>query len=93
MSTEPQLDPASDPRTSAVPSGWVSSELWLSMAAVVVGAVLSSGILPEDSPWIKVLGIVAAVLASLGYTWARTALKLAASRGAVELARNKPGAP
>lgn len=60
--------------------GWKTSEFWLSLAAVVVAAVLGSGLLPEGSPWAVGLGIAAAVLASLGYTAARTALKRDAAK-------------
>lgn len=56
-----------------------SSEFWLSAAAVVVGFVESSGVLDTlPNPWpVKVVGLLVALLAALGYTVPRIALKQA----------------
>lgn len=51
--------------------GWKTTEFWLSLAAAVVGATLAGGVLPSDSPWLKVCGVAAMALASLGYSWSR----------------------
>ena len=52
-------------------AGWRTTEFWLSLAAAVVGATLASGVLPSGSPWLKVCGVAAMALASLGYTLSR----------------------
>jgi hypothetical protein len=56
-------------------AGIKSTEFWLSLSAVIVGAFMASGIFPADHIAVKVAGIVATVLASLGYTWSRTQAK------------------
>jgi hypothetical protein len=56
-------------------SGWKTSEFWLSLAAVVVGACLASGVFPSDSQWEKLAGVAVTVLAAFGYTKGRVDLK------------------
>jgi hypothetical protein len=51
--------------------GYKTTEFWLSVAAAVVGATLASGVIPAASPWVKVLGVAAMALASLGYSYSR----------------------
>lgn len=58
-------------------AGWKTTEFWLSFAAVLVGTVTASGVIPADSVWERVVGLVVAALAALGYTGARLALKKA----------------
>jgi len=60
-------------------AGYRSSEFWLSAAATVVGLVIASGVLPEqtDNMWVRLIGGVVAVLAALGYTAARAKVKSA----------------
>jgi hypothetical protein len=55
--------------------GYKTTEFWLSMAAIIVGALLASGVLPADSVWLKVAGIVSSVLGAIGYTANRTVVK------------------
>ena len=55
--------------------GYKSTEFYMSMAAVVVGAVASSGVLEEGSALTKVVGLVMAALVALGYTGSRMTLK------------------
>ena len=47
----------------------------MSMAAVVIGAIASSGMLEEGSALTKVVGLVMAALVALGYTGSRLTLK------------------
>jgi len=47
----------------------------MSMAAVVVGAIASSGILEGSDGLTKVVGLVMAALVALGYTGSRLTLK------------------
>jgi len=75
--------------------GWKTTEFYLSLAAIVVGALVASGAFPADSPWFKLLGIAASILAALGYTGARMivkkdAAKKAAILGTAEAVGEKP---
>lgn len=47
---------------------WKTTEFWLSVAAVVVGAVLASGVFLDGSEVARLLGGASALLAALGYT-------------------------
>jgi len=51
--------------------GWKTSEFWLSLAAMLVGAIVTSGALTPGSPWEKLVGIAAMVLAAMGYSVSR----------------------
>lgn len=57
--------------------GKKSTEFWLTIAATLIAALLSSGVLPEGSLWVKIAGAAAAVLGALGYTASRTLVKVA----------------
>lgn len=46
---------------------WKTTELWLSVAAVVVGALLASGAFPTDGVALKIVGVLASILAAAGY--------------------------
>jgi len=56
-------------------TGYKTTEFWLSFAAMLLGAVMASGLVPSDGPWLQILGLGAAALAGLGYTGARMVLK------------------
>lgn len=60
--------------------GYRTTEFWLTAAAAVTGLLISSGIVPTESAWAEALGLVAAALASMGYSVSRGAAK----RGAGE---------
>ncbi len=51
--------------------GYKTTEFWLSVAAMLVGAALASGVFETDSGGDRILGLAATVLASLGYTVSR----------------------
>jgi len=62
------------------PRGVKTTEFWLSLAAVLVGFVVSTGLADPESgagTWDKVVGVVASLLAAMGYTSARTKIKVA----------------
>jgi len=59
----------------ALKPGYKTTEFWLSFAAVLVGAVAASGIIPAESIWERVVGLVVSALAAVGYTGARLSLK------------------
>jgi len=61
--------------TVTVKPGYKTTEFWLSLAAVLVGAAVSSGAIPETGPYAQVVGLVASVLGGLGYTVSRTMIK------------------
>jgi hypothetical protein len=54
--------------------GFKTSEFWLTLAAQALGAVAASGALP-GGPVAQVAGLATTVLASLGYTASRAAVK------------------
>jgi len=55
--------------------GWKTTEFWLSLLAVAVTVLMSSDVLPEDSSAVKIASSVSAMLAALGYTVVRSAIK------------------
>jgi UDP-N-acetylmuramyl pentapeptide phosphotransferase/UDP-N-acetylglucosamine-1-phosphate transferase len=55
--------------------GYKSTEFYMSMLAVVVGAVASSGMLEGSDGLTKVVGLIMAALVALGYTGSRLTLK------------------
>jgi len=58
--------------------GYKTTEFWLSFAAVMVGAVQASGLIPNEGAWNQILGLVVSALVAMGYTGARIAVKKAA---------------
>ncbi len=78
--------------------GYRTTEFWLSLAAILLGAVMASGALDDlasDHWLVRVFGIAASVLGALGYTAARGFVKAKASAGAalVEASRANPPQP
>ena len=57
--------------------GYKTTEFWLSLAAMLVGAVQASGFVPNEGIWGQMLGMVTVALVSLGYTGARLSVKKA----------------
>lgn len=55
--------------------GWKTTEYWLSVAALVIGALIAADVFPADSSGMKVLVLMASVLTSLGYTVSRGIIK------------------
>mgnify|MGYP001582362044 CR=1 FL=1 len=77
--------------------GWKSTEFYLSLAAMLLGALMASGLLTEGSTTERVVMLGLSVLAALGYTAARaltkgTAIKADAMLAASE-AVNRHSAP
>lgn len=56
-------------------SGIKTTEFWLSLLAVLVGAFVASGILPSEHWAIKLGGIITTALGALGYSYSRSAAK------------------
>lgn len=61
--------------TTEVKPGYKTTEFWLSVAAMIVGAMFASGIFPAESTGEKVIGLAATVLTALGYQVSRTMAK------------------
>ena len=59
-----------------------STEFYLSLAAMLIGALLASGVFPDSSPWLKLLGAVSSILGALGYTASRTFVKATEAKAA-----------
>lgn len=55
---------------SGLRPGYRTTEFWLSTIAVLIGAVMASG-LAESSPVMRVAGIAATVLGAMGYSVSR----------------------
>lgn len=55
--------------------GYKTTEFWLSTAAVLIGALLASGLVTEGSAIDKIAGLAVTVLATLGYTVSRAKAK------------------
>ena len=51
--------------------GIKTTEFWFSAAAAMVGLLYASGVISPDSGGDKVLGLIATVLAAMGYTVSR----------------------
>lgn len=65
--------------------GWQTTEFWLSLAAVLVSFAISQHIVPDDTIWAKLLGILAAALTALGYSVSRSMVKREQLRGAYRI--------
>jgi len=51
--------------------GIKTTEFWFSAVAAIVGLLYASGVIAPDSGGDKMLGLVATVLAAMGYTVSR----------------------
>jgi hypothetical protein len=54
-----------------VKPGYKTTEFWLSFAACIVGTLAASGVFPDESTGMKIVGLAMTTLAALGYTTAR----------------------
>ena len=57
--------------------GVKTTEFYMTLAAQVFGAVLASGAIPSEGPWLQLAGAVSAGLAAWGYTHSRGLAKSA----------------
>jgi hypothetical protein len=57
--------------------GFKTTEFWLTLAAMLVSMLFAAGVFGEQATMYKVLEVCAAVLAGLGYTVTRGAVKKA----------------
>tara|TARA_B100000745_G_scaffold122814_2_gene79702 strand:+ start:10965 stop:11162 length:198 start_codon:yes stop_codon:yes gene_type:complete len=56
-------------------TGYKTTEFWLTLFAVILGAVLAAGLVPTEGPWLQVAGVAETALIAMGYTGARMNLK------------------
>ena len=68
--------------TATVKPGWKTSEFWLSTAAMVLGALYSSGVVGTSGTVATIAGAAVTVLGLLGYTVSRSGVKSAALKAA-----------
>lgn len=59
--------------------GYLTTEFWLTVLAMALGTLLTSGIVADGSLWTRVLGAAIDLLALLGYTASRMGVKKAAA--------------
>ena len=65
--------------------GFKTTEWWMSMAVVIVGILITSGLFAEASALYKGLAFLGSTLAALGYTSARAVTKKAEALSEVVL--------
>ena len=58
--------------------GYKTTEFWMSLIAVVLGALVASGTFSLEGTASQIVGLVQSALVALGYTGARLTLKRAA---------------
>lgn len=56
-------------------AGYKSTEFYMSLFAMGIGAVVSSGAIEENEFATKIVGLIVAALVALGYTGSRLTLK------------------
>lgn len=70
--------PVIERETSALKSGWRSSEFWLTILAHVLSVLILAEVFPPDSKWDKLAAVGLSMLAQYGYTAGRSRIKTAA---------------
>jgi len=70
--------PADTTTAAAIKPGYKTTEFWLSTAATLVGLAVGSGAIPSTAPWGQIVGLITALLGSMGYTVSRAQVKAAA---------------
>lgn len=87
------LTPELDPASPAQKPGYRSSEFYLSLLAMLIGALFASDLIPTDSPWAKALGVVASILGALGYQVSRALVKASGNKSAALVEASKQPGP
>jgi len=55
--------------------GWKTSEMWLSVAAMAIGALVASDVFADGSTGMKITALISSALVAMGYTGARMNIK------------------
>lgn len=58
-----------------VKPGYKTSEFWLTAGATLAGLAIASGAIPDTGIWPKVVALVTAAFAAMGYTVSRSLAK------------------
>lgn len=61
--------------TSKEKPGWQTTEFYVSTLIMLLGALMASGVLESGSFWDKIVGLIMAGLAGMGYTASRAKVK------------------
>lgn len=69
------VPPAPAPTPAPLKPGWQTSEAWLTLLTMIIGAIPSSGLTANSPELTKIIGLVVAALAAVNYTAQRTSLK------------------
>jgi hypothetical protein len=86
-------DPVLDPGSPAQKPGYKTTEFWLSLAAMLIGALLAADVFPSDSPVLKILGVVSSILGALGYQVSRAIVKSSGNKSAALVEASKQAGP
>lgn len=65
------------PEPTPTKPGYLTTEFWLKLAAIVLTTLFASGVIPTTGTAATVAAIAATMLGALGYTVSRTFLKAA----------------
>ena len=71
--------------------GYKSTEFWLTFVALLIGALLSSGVVQESTSVHQMVVFVASALAAMGYTAGRTFVKHSTTKAKAIIAVNTDG--
>lgn len=75
MSDQANTPPTPAPAAAPTKPGYLTSEFWLKIAALILTALYASGVIPTSGAAAQVAAIAATILGALGYTVMRTLLK------------------
>lgn len=87
-----KYDPAQDPGNAAQKPGFKTTEFWLSLAAMLLSALVGSGLL-DAIPGEKddqLVAMAVSVLAALGYSAQRMMVKASGNKAAALVAASQP---
>tara|TARA_R100001244_G_scaffold132394_1_gene108852 strand:- start:3287 stop:3601 length:315 start_codon:yes stop_codon:yes gene_type:complete len=72
-------------KEAEVKPGWKTTEFWLNLLVVILGAVLASGAIGAGGLTAQIIGGALSVLGALGHTASRTSVKTNAAGNATAL--------
>jgi hypothetical protein len=71
---------------------WASLSSWMAFSSVVVGALLTSGLIADGTIWFRIIGVVQMILSAFGYqaTKAASIASVAKSQAVAALGPQQP---
>lgn len=63
------------PLPSSPKPGYKTTEFWITVVTSIGGLLAASGAFAENSPWLKIVGLIVAAATSMGYTASRAQVK------------------